>query len=157
MNVNKVIIVGNVTAAPQLRNTPSGQAVTTFGVATNRIWKDKAGNRQEQTEFHNVVAWGRTAEIASQYLTKGGLVFVEGRLQTRSWTDKQNVNRKTTEIICERLQLGPRPAGGGSPAAAGRPAQAESQAESHDVVKPAEEDVPVIDLEDDIKPEDLPF
>jgi len=154
MNVNKAIIVGNVTAAPQLRTTASGQPVTSFSVATNRVWKDKSGAKQEQVEFHNVVAWGRTAEIASQFLTKGTMVYVEGRLQTRSWTDKQNVTHRTTEIICERLQLGPRPGGGGG-APAGTVSPRQGGAVPAD--QPAAEEIPVVDIEDDIKAEDLPF
>src|SRR5512141_2709221 len=100
MNLNKVLILGRVTADPQLRTTTSGTSVASFSVATNRVWKGKDG-KQEETEFHNIVAWGRTAEIASQFLKKGAMVYVEGRLQTRSWQDKQGQNRKTTEIICE--------------------------------------------------------
>ena len=111
MNLNKVIIVGRVTADPQLRNTPSGAAVCALGVATNRTWRDKAGAQQEEAEFHNVVLWGRQAEIAAQYLTKGATVLIEGRLRTRSWTDKQGASRKTTEIVAERLQLGQRAVG----------------------------------------------
>ncbi len=84
MDLNKVILVGRVTADPQLRTTPGGQSVTTIGVATNRTWTDKAGAKQEQVEFTNVVMWGRTAEIASQFLTKGAMVLIDGRLQTRS-------------------------------------------------------------------------
>ena len=113
MDLNKVILVGRVTADPQVRSTPGGQSVTTIGVATNRTWTDKAGQKQEQTEFHNVVLWGRTAEIAGQYLTKGAMVLIEGRLQTRSWTDKQGQQRKTTEVMAERMQLGPRAANAG--------------------------------------------
>src|ERR1700679_2273000 len=104
MDLNKVILVGRVTADPQVRSTPGGQSVTTVGVATNRTWTDKAGAKQEQVEFHNVVMWGRTAEVAAQFLTKGAMVLVEGRLQTRVWTDKQNQQRRTTEIMCERMQ-----------------------------------------------------
>src|SRR3989344_5552226 len=110
MNLNKVLIIGRVTADPQLRNTPAGASVTTFGVASNRVWQGKNGQKQEEVEFHSVVAWGRQAEIASQFLVKGALVYVEGRLRTRTWQDKQSQNHKTTEIICERLQLGPRAA-----------------------------------------------
>jgi len=117
MNLNKVIIVGRVTAQPELRQIPSGASVTSFSIATNRVWTDKGGAKQEETEFHNVVAWGRQAEIASQYLTKGALVLIEGRLRTRSWEDKQGNTRRTTEIIIERLQLGPKPKG----ASAGSP------------------------------------
>lgn len=142
--------MGRVTADPQLRTTPGGQSVTTFSVATNRVFSGKDG-KKEETEFHNVVAWGRTAEIASQYLTKGALVLVEGRLQTRSWQDKQGQNRKTTEIICEAMQLGPR--AGGAPAV--KPA-VQSKAPEEASQAPAE-DIPIIDLEDEIKAEDLPF
>ena len=103
MDLNKVILVGRVTADPQVRTTPGGQSVVTIGVATNRVWTDKAGAKQEETEFTNVVIWGRQAEIAGQYLTKGAMVLVEGRLQTRSWTDKQGQQRKTTEVMCDRM------------------------------------------------------
>ncbi len=154
MNLNKVIIIGRLTADPQLRTTPSGQSVCAVGIATNRTWRDKAGAQQEETEFHNVVLWGRQAEIASQYLKKGATAMIEGRLRTRSWTDKQGQSRKTTEIIAERLQLGPRPQGsmgegGGNRMGGARPAAKES----------ATEEIPTINLEEevDIKPEELPF
>ncbi len=157
MNLNKVFIIGRVTADPQLRNTPAGASVTTFGVATNRVWQSKDGKKQEEVEFHSVVAWGRQAEIASQFLVKGAMIYVEGRLRTRTWQDKQGQNHKTTEIICERLQLGPRAGGGAAPT--GNPAAAserDSKPEESPQA-PAVEDIPIIDLEDDIKPEDLPF
>jgi single-strand DNA-binding protein len=167
MDLNKVILVGRVTADPQVRSTPGGQSVTTIGVATNRVWTDKAGQKQEQTEFHNVVLWGRTAEIAGQYLTKGAMVLIEGRLQTRSWTDKQGQQRKTTEVMAERMQLGPRAAnaggGGGSwqggSKGAGAPSASSSAQDGgdKDAVPPLDE-IPVINLEEDeIKPEDIPF
>lgn len=111
MNLNKVFILGRLTVDPQLRSTAGGQQVASFGVATNRVWTDKSGQRQESTEFHNVVVWGRQAEIVSQFLTKGSLILVEGRLQTRNWEDKQGQQRRTTEIIGERIQLGPKPLG----------------------------------------------
>ena len=155
MNLNKAIIVGRLTADPQLRTTTGGQSVTSFSVATNRVWTDKAGLKQEETEFHNVVAWGRQAEIASQYLTKGGIVLIEGRIRTRSWTDKQGQQRKTTEIISERLQLGPRPQGGTSREGGwneGKSAPAPKEAVT--------EEIPTINLEEseaEVKPEDLPF
>jgi single-strand DNA-binding protein len=116
MNLNKVIISGCVSQAPELRTTPSGQSVATMGVATNRTWTDKAGAKQEAAEFHTIVMWGKTAEIASTYLQKGSLVLVEGRLETRSWTDKAGVARKSTEIIAEDVQFGPRPTGQAAPA-----------------------------------------
>lgn len=108
MNLNKVILIGNVTADPELRNTPSGSPVCNFRMATNRIWKDAAGQQQKETEFHAIVAWRRLAEIASQYLTKGALVMIEGRIRTRSWQDPSGNKKYKTEIIAERLQLGPR-------------------------------------------------
>ena len=143
MDLNKVLIVGRMTGVPELRRTPGGLSVTSFGVATNRVSKDKAGNRKEETEFHNIVAWGRQAEVASQFLTKGALVLIEGRLQTRAWQDKQGGSRKTTEIICERLQLGPKAGGGGAPrgnapVAASPAAGTDAPVETPDGVAPGE-------------------
>lgn len=111
MNLNKVFLLGRLTADPQLRMTAAGKPVATFSVATNRIWVNQQGQRQEETQYHNIVVWGRQAEVANQFLRKGGLVLVEGRLQTRTWQDQQGQNRKTTEIVADRLQLGPRAAG----------------------------------------------
>lgn len=162
MDLNKVMLVGRVTADPQVRTTPGGQSVATIGVATNRVWTDKNNQKQEETEFHNVVLWGRQAEIAGQYLTKGAMVLIEGRLQTRSWTDKTGGQRKTTEIVAERMQLGPRPqgqgGGGNFRSNASAPASSGSKAEDKDAAPPLEE-IPVINLEDEneIKPEEIPF
>lgn len=104
--VNKVILVGNLGRDPEIRSTASGQQVASFSVATNRRWRDRDGNRQEQTEWHNVVCFGRQAEVAGQYLTKGRQIFIEGRLQTRSWEDRQSGERKyRTEVICENFQM----------------------------------------------------
>ena len=165
-----MILVGRVTADPQVRSTPGGQAVTTIGVATNRTWTDKAGQKQEQPEFHSVVVWGRQAEVAGQYLVKGATVLIEGRIQTRGWTDKQGQARKTTEIMCERLQLGPRPQGagqgGGGSWSGGQSSGGNSNqggfSGSQPSDKPAEgpslDEIPVINLdEEEIKPEDIPF
>lgn len=125
MNLNKVIIAGRVSQAPQLRMTPGGQPVATMGVATNRQWKDKVGVAQEAVEFHAVVMWGKTAETASAYLDKGSLVLVEGRIATRSWNDKDGVTRRATEIIAENVQFGPRPGvPSGTPTTAKPPAPA---------------------------------
>lgn len=146
MNLNKVFIAGRLTADPDLRTTPSGTNVVSFSVATNRVWRDKSGERREETEFHNVVAWGRQAEVVNQFLKKGSLILVEGRLQTRSWEGKDGQTRKTTEIVAERIQLGPK-AGVTPPAA---------KSEGVDEVK--KEEMPVIDLDsENINPEDLPF
>ncbi|KPK78817.1 MAG: single-stranded DNA-binding protein [candidate division Zixibacteria bacterium SM23_73] len=109
MNLNKIILVGRLTNDPQLRNTPSGSPVCSFGLATNRIWSDRAtGEKKKQTEFHNIVLWRRLAEIASQYLSKGSLVLIEGRIQTRSWEDPSGNRRQRTEIVAERMQLAPK-------------------------------------------------
>jgi single-strand DNA-binding protein len=148
MNLNKVFILGRLTADPQLRATPSGQQVTSFGVATNRVWTSKEGGKQEATEFHNVVVWGRQAEIVAKFLIKGSLILVEGRLQSRSWDDKQGQKRKVTEIIAEQIQLGPRPGGFSGTKNSSAPAEGSGNA-------PAE--VPVISVDEDIKSEDLPF
>ena len=104
--VNKVILVGNLGRDPEVRSLPNGNPVASFSVATSRRWKDQQGNRQEQTEWHNDVCYGKQAEIAGQYLTKGKQVFVEGRIQTRSWDDKSTGEKKyKTEIICDNFQM----------------------------------------------------
>ncbi|MDE2097220.1 MAG: single-stranded DNA-binding protein [Patescibacteria group bacterium] len=155
MNLNKVFIIGNLTRDPELRQTPGGQAVCTLGVATNSYYTDKSGSRQTKTEYHNIVLWGRQAELANQFLAKGSNVFIEGRLQTRAWEGKDGQQRKTTEIVGERVQFGQRPAGGGSPSVKSKETGADHAAASD--VEPVEE-IPVIDIDaDDIKPEDLPF
>ncbi len=153
MNLNKVFIIGNLTADPELRTTPGGQSVMEVRVASNRTWADKTGKRQEQAEFHSVIIWGRQAEIVKQFLTKGSSIFIEGRLQTRNWDDKQGVKHWKTEIICERMQLGPRPS---------RPGEGgfmkQQQPEASDSQK-QESEIPVINIDDneEIKAEDLPF
>ena len=106
MNLNKVIIVGRLTGDIALKNTQGGTAVASASIATNRVWTDKSGTKQEEVEFHNVIFWGRQAEIASQYLQKGSLLLVEGRIRTRKWEDKDGLERRTTEIVVENLQLG---------------------------------------------------
>jgi len=117
--INKVILIGNLGGDPELRSTPSGSAVASFTVATNESWTGKDGQKQERTEWHRVVAWSRLAEICGQYLRKGSQVYIEGRLQTREWEDKQGNQRKTTEIIARDMQmLGGRP-GAGAPAMGG--------------------------------------
>ncbi|MBZ1345043.1 MAG: single-stranded DNA-binding protein [Candidatus Nealsonbacteria bacterium] len=110
MNLNKIFLIGRLTRDPQIKSLPSGQQVSTFGLATDRFFNDKSGQKQQKVEFHNIVLFGRLAEIASQYLTKGGLVFIEGRIQTRSWQDSSGNQRTRTEVVAERIQLGPRTA-----------------------------------------------
>lgn len=112
--LNKVMLIGNLGRDPETRYTPSGQAVATLNLATNRKRRDPNGNLIDETEWHRVVAWERLAEFASQYLRKGSLVYVEGRLQTRQWTDQQGQQRYTTEVIANDLtSLGGRMEGGG--------------------------------------------
>ncbi|MEK7067352.1 MAG: single-stranded DNA-binding protein [Patescibacteria group bacterium] len=110
MNLNKAMLIGRLTKAPELRQTPSGQSVCSFGIATNRAWTDQGGKKQEKVEFHNIVVWGRLAEICNQYLAKGQLVFLEGRIESRSWNDKTHpeIKHYRTEIIAEAMQMGPR-------------------------------------------------
>ena len=104
--VNKVILVGNLGRDPEMRTTPSGQTLAKFSVATTRRWKDRDGNRQEATEWHNVVCWGRQAEVAGQFLTKGKQVYLEGRLQTDSWEDRESGKKMyRTEVVCENFQM----------------------------------------------------
>jgi single-strand DNA-binding protein len=157
MNLNKVFLLGRLTADPILKTTPTGQQVATFSIATNRVWTDKTQGKKEDTQFHNIVVWGRQAEIAQRFLTKGGMVLVEGRLQTRTWDDKQGGKRRTTEIVAESIQLGPRPHGAfGGPRSEGMSAAAtpaEVPSINLDESAPAQDFVP----EGDINPEDLNF
>lgn len=111
MNLNKVFLVGRLTKDPEGRTTPSGKPVTNFSIANNRVWTDATGNKQEATEYHNIVLWGRLAEISAQYLVKGQEVLIEGRLQTRSWEAQDGTKRYTTEIIAEGMQMGSKPQG----------------------------------------------
>ncbi len=103
MNLNKAMIIGNVTRDPENRTTPDGATVTSFSVATNLRWTDKSGQRQEKAEFHNIVAWRKLGDICAQYLKKGSKVYIEGRLQTRSWQDQQGQKHWRTEIIAENM------------------------------------------------------
>ncbi len=171
MNLNKVFLIGRLTQEPDARSTPSGQNVTTLRLATNRVWTNQSsGQKQEATEYHTVVAWGRLGEIASQYLKKGGLVMIEGRVQTRSWTGNDNVKRYMTEVIAENLQLGPRT---GEARTGEAPVVADVKrgpsASSGQAAAPvSEENIPIINEEDmvssgveeetvKVKEEDLPF
>lgn len=108
MYYNRAIIVGNLTRDPELRSLPSGVQVATIGVATNRVWKDKNGAKQESTDYHNVVVFGRQAQTSAQYLRKGASVLVEGRMQTRSWDAPDGTKKYRTEIVADRIQFGPR-------------------------------------------------
>jgi single-strand DNA-binding protein len=150
-SVNKVILVGNLGRDPETRYTTSGDAVTNIRVATTDTWKDKNGEKQEKTEWHTVVFFGRQAEIAGEYLKKGRQVYVEGRLQTRKWQDKEGQDRYTTEIIADRMQMLGSREGSGAPVAA-EPSERASGVESRSGGKsggaPAKKNVD--DLDDDI-------
>lgn len=153
MNLNKVFLIGRLTRDPETKALPSGKSVTSFGLATDRFFVDKAGQKQQDTQFHNIVLFGRLAEIASQYLTKGSLAYIEGRLQTRSWQDASGTKKYRTEILAERLQLGPRTTGtgtGSSRMAPEKPAQTEKSF-------PAAEEIPVIEENAEIDVKDIPF
>lgn len=156
MNVNKVVLVGRLTRDPEIRNTASGQSVATLALATNRFWKDKNGQRQEKTSFHNVVLWGRLAEIAGQYLTKGQEAYIEGRLESRKYVAKDGTNRYVTEVVADNMQLGAKPQGGGSYSpGSSTPAPAAPSAPAE-----AAEEIPTINLDDEqdeVKIEDVPF
>lgn len=149
MDLNKAMIIGNITRDPEMRTTPSGQSVTNFSVATNLVWTDQSGQKQEKAEFHNVVAWRRLAEIASQYLKKGGKVYIEGRLQTRNWDDKETGKKMyRTEIVADNLIMLDR---AGSRTAAAGPSEQPSPKE--DFAQPASP----ANNEGEINVEDIPF
>ena len=150
MNLNKAMLIGNLTRDPELRNTPSGQSVASFAVATNLVWTDQSGQQQKKTEFHNVIAWRKLAEICSKYLHKGSKVYVEGRLQTTDWTGQDGVKRYRTEIVVENMIMldakgGPSNGPFGGPSAGGN--------NSEPVIEIPEE--PMDDEE--IRVENIPF
>ena len=105
MNLNKVMLIGRLGRDPEIRYTSSGSAVANFSMATTDTWKDKQGQKQERTEWHNIVAWGRLADFSQNYLKKGKLIYVEGRLQTRDWTDKENVKHYKTETVANTINF----------------------------------------------------
>lgn len=150
MYLNKALIIGNLTRDPESRALPSGIQVSTFSVATNRVWKDKNGAKQEGTDYHNVVVFGRQAETVAQYLKKGSNVLVEGRMQTRSWDASDGTKKYRTEIVADRVQFGPRrnSGGDGGGAGGGTPAPAADTKEELDTIE-----YPT----DEINPDDIPF
>jgi len=149
MDLNKVQIIGRVTQEVELRQTPNGQSVTTLSVATNRTWTDGSGMRQEQAEFHNVVLWGKLAEIAGQYVQKGKKIYIEGRLQTRSWEAQDGSKRYRTEIVGENMIMLDNAGGDYTPPAANNPADEGNDTPA--VKKSAPKG------EEEISVEDLPF
>lgn len=150
MYLNKAIIIGNLTRDPELKALPSGSKVCSFSVATNRVFRDKEGKKQELVEYHNIVAFNKTGELSAQYLKKGQNVLVEGRIQTRSW--EQNGEKKyRTEIIADTVQFGNKPAGGSAPAPS---SASQSKAAAAAIDAPSDKiDYPT----DEINPEDIPF
>lgn len=160
MNLNKVQLIGRLTRDPEIRTTPSGQTVATLSIATNRTWNDKAGQKQEKSEFHNIVIWGRLAEIAGQYLTKGQEAYFEGRLETRSYTGKDGVERKTTDIVAENMQMGSRAQGSSGPRPAPMAMGAAPASRPTPQQAPVAEEIPTINLDeeqDEVRLEDVPF
>jgi single-strand DNA-binding protein len=147
MYLNKAMIYGNLTRDPELKVLPGGTQVCSFSIATNRVFNDRDGKRQEASDYHNVVVFGKQAENCSKYLSKGNSAYVEGRIQTRSW-DKDGVKQYRTEIIAERVQFGPK--GSGSPAGGGASSNSAPQQNDGGSVLP---DYP----EEEINPEDIPF
>ena len=142
--VNKVILIGNLGRDPEIRYTPGGQAVTNFTLATSESFNNREGKREERTEWHRIVVWGKTAENCAQYLSKGRTVYVEGRLQTREWEGQDGAKKSRTEIICENMIMLDRGTGAPATASAGAPAKVASAAEA-----------PINDNE--IRVEDIPF
>jgi single-strand DNA-binding protein len=153
MYINKVMIFGNLTRDPELRAMPSGMNVCNFSVATNRVFRDRDGKKQEQTDFHNIVVFGRQADTVAQYLKKGSSVYVEGRLQTRSWDDKTSGEKKyRTEVIADRVQFGPRSSGGG-----GGPRSSGAGSGEEQMDEPSSGGAGIEYPKDDINPDDIPF
>lgn len=148
MYLNKAMVFGNLTRDPEMKALPSGMQVCSFSLATNRVYNDRDGKRQEAADYHNIVVFGKQAENCAKYLTKGSSAYVEGRMQTRSW-DKDGVKQYRTEVIADRVQFGPRSGGAGAPAAAGATATQPGDDRGASVLP----DYP----EEEINPEDIPF
>lgn len=157
MYLNKAFIIGNLTRDPELKALPSGTKVASFSLATNRVYRDKDGNRQEAAEYHNISAFGRLGELVAQYLKKGSQAYVEGRLQTRSWEAQDGSKRYRTEIVAENVQFGSRPGGqGGKAGGAAQETAAGGSAES--AGKDGESSGEAIEYpKDEINPDDIPF
>jgi len=150
--MNKAIIVGNLTRDPELKTLPSGAKVAEFGVATNRVWNDQTGQKQESVEYHNIVVFGRQAETSAQYLRKGSGVLIEGRIQTRNWEGADGQKRYRTEIIAERVQFGQRVNGPN-----GKDFNNVNGSEEKEPTPKVEESKTIEYPEEDINPEDIPF
>jgi single-strand DNA-binding protein len=155
MYLNKAIIFGNLTRDPEIKALSSGVKVTSFSLATNRVWKDKAGVKQESVDYHNIVLFGKLAELAGQYLKKRASVLIEGRMQTRSWDDAASGGKKyRTEVIGDSMQFGPRISGG---MGAGPSAHTSARTDAKNVSVAAPEIETIEYPEEDINPDDIPF
>ena len=160
MFLNKAIIIGNLTRDPELKSLPSGTAVVSFGVATNRVWKNQQGEKQEDAQFHNIVAFGKQAEVMSQYLKKGNMVMIEGRIQTRNWDAQDGTKKSRTEIVVENFQFGPKSAGGGgggSPSGNGGGYSQQIRPSGKPQAAPKEELATIQYPEEEVNPEEIPF
>lgn len=146
MDLNRATIIGNLTRDPELKSLPSGKSVATFSIATNRVWTDANGQKQKSAEFHNIVMWGKLAEIASQYLRKGRKAYVEGRMQTRDWTGQDGVKRYRTEVVADNMIMLDGNKGELPPL---------SNTSSGNTTQSSEPAVEV--MEEEIKVEDIPF
>jgi len=153
MYLNKAIVIGNLTRDPEMKSLPSGIRVATFSLATNRVWKDKNGAKQESADYHNIVVFAKTAELVGQYLKRGQSALVEGRMQTRSWDDASGVKKYRTEIVADRVQFGPK-AGGTVPSAGGASATPTS---AQGAEGPHDDGGSIEYPSDEINPEDIPF
>lgn len=156
MNVNKAIIVGRITNDLELKTTPTGREVLSFSVATNRRWKDQAGQQQEKTDFHNIVSWGKQAATLAQYCVKGQEMFLEGHLETRTWDDADGKKNYRTEVVLDQFEFGSKPGAGGGGAqsqSAAHAPQAQTPAKSADSAPAPAADYPT----DEIDPDDIPF
>ncbi len=154
-SLNKAMLIGNLTRDPEMRKTASGQSVTTLSLATNRTYTDKAGNKKEEADYHNIVAWGRLAEICAQYLNKGKKIYVDGRIQTRDWEGQDGVKKYRTEIVIENMIMLDR---GGAPAASGvKGSSAAGPGASMPDEAPITASEPSQTPDDEIKLEDIPF
>jgi single-strand DNA-binding protein len=151
MYFNRAIVIGNLTRDPELRALPSGAKVCNFGIATNRVWRDKAGAKQEDTQFHNIVVFGTQADTVAQYLRKGNTALVEGRMQTRTWDSADGKKQSRMEIVAERVQFGPK--GGATGGYGGAP----SAGPGAGAAAPKEELKTIEYPQDEINPEDIPF
>ncbi len=151
MYLNKALIIGNLTRDPELKSLPSGMKVCSFSVATNRVWKDQSGVKQEAADFHNIVVFGRQAENVGQYMKKGSQVMVEGRMQTRSWDAQDGTKRYRTEVVADRVQFGTRAGGNeGGYTPSSKPTGQEPKQEDNNLDS-------IEYPEEEINSEDIPF